>query len=139
MTSRADLFVAKFVGLPQMNLVEGELEAGTFHAGPLRIPIRAACDAPREVVLGARPEALALTDEPAGPQALAARMLVAETIGPELRFEVETELGDLTIRPRAVSGQPMSLGEDTRVRWPADALHLFSRESGLRIPLEKRP
>ena len=131
----ADLFVAKFVGLPQMNLIEGQLEGGTFRAGPLSVPVAVSSDAPRNVVLGARPEALTLTNEPAGPQTLEGRLLVAETIGPELRFEVETEVGDVTIR-QAVHSQPMSIGEGIRVRWPTDALHLFARETGTRIPLE---
>ena len=130
----ADLFVAKFVGLPQMNLVEGQLNNGTFRAGPLSVPVDVPGDTPRDVVLGARPEALTITDEPVGPQTLAARLLVAETIGPELRFEVETEAGDFAIR-RAVNGEAVDIGTDIRVRWPADALHLFARETGLRIPL----
>ena len=52
--SPANLFVAGFLGTPSMNLVEGRIERGVLHAGPLELVAPGAPDG--KVAVGIRPE-----------------------------------------------------------------------------------
>ena len=56
-----DLFVAAFIGTPSMNLVEATIDGGEISFGQYRLPLdperRPAPGAPRQIVLGIRPEA----------------------------------------------------------------------------------
>uniref|UniRef100_UPI000466D1F9 ABC transporter ATP-binding protein n=1 Tax=unclassified Afipia TaxID=2642050 RepID=UPI000466D1F9 len=64
-----NLFVAGFIGSPEMNLVEGRASNGVFESGALRVSLPELYRAANEdVVLGIRPEHIALGE---GPDALA--------------------------------------------------------------------
>ncbi|MCB1015684.1 MAG: ABC transporter ATP-binding protein, partial [Acidimicrobiales bacterium] len=57
----ANLFVARFIGSPPMNTIEGEVaEAGVVAAGASRIPFTGDVAKGRKVVVGLRPEHLHL-------------------------------------------------------------------------------
>ncbi|MBN2304291.1 MAG: ABC transporter ATP-binding protein, partial [Anaerolineae bacterium] len=67
----ANLFVARFIGSPGMNLVPGEYRDGVVHlpCGPYAAPddwkpaLDRSLDADGTVILGFRPEAVTVTDE----------------------------------------------------------------------------
>ena len=130
----ADLFVARFVGLPQMNLVEGEVRDGAFRSGPLTVPVRTASGGAVGATLGVRPEALALTSDDQDDHTLAGRVILVEPLGPETLVEVETPVGIMTVRARDRQLE-LSQGDQVCVRWPMSKLHLFTTESGNRLPL----
>jgi len=96
----ADLFVARFVGLPQMNLVEGELRDGAFRSGPLVVPVGARGDVVDSTTLGVRPENLALTSDAVDGRTLGGRVVLVEPLGPETILEVEADVGVMTVRAR---------------------------------------
>jgi ABC-type sugar transport system ATPase subunit len=130
----ADLFVARFVGLPPMNLVEGGVEDGTFRSGELAVPVMPQEPVSGAVLLGVRPERLTLTLDAAGGRTLQGRVVVVEPLGPETLVEVETAVGVVVVRAGS-EGTPVQPGDSVGVRWPLHSLHLFSRETEKRIPL----
>jgi multiple sugar transport system ATP-binding protein len=145
----ANTFVARFLGSPGMNLLEGMLvESGAasgvmgdrgplavaFPGGSVALP-DAVGDAVRgsgpEVVLGLRPEALRLDD--AGP--IAANVIIVELLGAETHVICSTENGTrIIVRQPATATRP-SLGEAVHivVDGDASAYHLFDAASGLRL------
>lgn len=75
----ASLFVAGFLGSPPMNLIEGKVEANTFHGLGLSVPLTAP---PGSVTLGVRPQDMhVVPPETAG--ALAAKVFAMERLGRE--------------------------------------------------------
>jgi multiple sugar transport system ATP-binding protein len=132
----ANLFVARFIGSPSMNLVTGKVDATdglvAFRSGTLTVrldPSRAGL-ADRDVVLGFRPEHVSLTGEGA-PGSFAAEVVVIEPTGTEtllnLKVGEETLLAVFRERLDIAPGQPVTLAVD-----PAHT-HLFDRQSGARI------
>ena len=59
--SPANLFVAGFLGTPSMNLVEGRVERGVLHSGPLELVTPSAPDG--KVVVGIRPEGFTIASD----------------------------------------------------------------------------
>jgi multiple sugar transport system ATP-binding protein len=83
----ASLFVAGFIGAPRMNQIPCRLSGGgdkvEINGGPA-LPIekgRMNGDAPKELVLGLRPEAFALTDGTASPSAFTVDVHFVEPLG----------------------------------------------------------
>jgi ABC-type sugar transport system ATPase subunit len=150
----ANRFVARFIGSPTMNLIDGVLEAGdggpVFHAddvdlrlGELDVDVGGA----REVTLGVRPEALVprrlagdgaptggetgrpATDDdvPAGPGTRATVELV-ENIGAE--SIVHLRRGGTSLVARAASQWDAAPGDEVELTWNAERLYLFDGDSG---------
>jgi ABC-type sugar transport system ATPase subunit len=131
----ANAFVAGFLGMPPMNLLEAEIADGVLRVGDQRVDLRAAWrrdDHPalaagaRPVLAGVRAEAFAAGGDEG---------LVVET-------EAETRelLGAETLVRGKVAGQPVSvrlpgsaLELPDRLAAPASALHLFDRDDGRRL------
>jgi ABC-type sugar transport system ATPase subunit len=112
----ANVFVARFVGHPPMNLLEGRFDNGHFAAGDLRIPVPAGH--PRGPGhLGIRPEDASLDGE------VPARVIVTEPLGREtlvtLRVgEIDVKvLTDETVRP--------ATGATVRFGYRPDRVHFF--------------
>src|SRR5581483_9153851 len=118
-----NLFVARFIGSPAMNVLPGRLErdggeAAVVAAG-LRLPLApaqvAAVDgmAGRDVLVGIRPEHLALDGQAGGDGALAGQVELVERLGSESFAYVETGAGTVTARlPGEVAvrvGEPLRL------------------------------
>jgi len=128
----ANLFVAGFIGSPEMNLVEGRIEAGHFVAGNLRVALPAGTQASGEVVLGIRPEHLALTSEADG---VAFTVRVIEQLGAQTLCVGEAGGGRLRILVDRVDS--WSPGQTINIRFPAARLHLFAKSGGQRIELNR--
>jgi len=126
----ANLFVAGFIGSPEMNLIEGRIQNGHFAAGALRVGLPPDTPASGEVVLGVRPEHLALTDEAGG---VPFTVRVIEQLGAQTLCVGEAEGQRLRILTDRVDS--WSPGQTLRIRFPAARLHLFAGASGQRIDI----
>ena len=146
----ANVFVARFLGSPGMNLLEGMLVESGPVAGEGDGALGALCvafpgvsvplppevgdplrGAGPEVVLGLRPESLRLS--PTG--AIAATVLIVELLGAETHVICHTETGTRLIVRQAADVPKPALGETVHVAvegGPA-AYHLFDATTGERL------
>ena len=143
-------FVARFLGSPGMNLVEGMLvESGAPAAeaesnrGALSVafagasvPLPAAVgDAVRgsgpEVVLGLRPEALHLSED----GAIGATVVIVELLGAETHVICHTETGATVVVRQSASAAKPKIGEAVRIAVDPDpaSYHLFDAADGTRL------
>jgi multiple sugar transport system ATP-binding protein len=127
----ANLFVAGFIGSPPMNLIPGDVVGGLFRAEGVaaRLP-GAAFDRPG-VVLGARPEDLAVTAPGAGD--LEAEVYATELTG-EAVLVTATLPGGARVIARTDRGWRAADGARVGLRLDRSRLHIFDRADGRRIP-----
>ena len=140
-----NLFVAGFIGAPQMNTFRTELvrENGKYYVTPLgsRIEVDGetgenlaakAVDS-RSVVLGVRPEHITLSQP--GPHAIPCTIIVTEMMGSELHIHAETEDGaQLVVRVptlglRRQERAELVNGAKIHVSFPGEVMHLFDPET----------
>jgi multiple sugar transport system ATP-binding protein len=136
----ANLFVARFIGSPSMNVLPGRLEradsAVDVLAAGLRLRLSAGqaaavgqLDAP-DVLVGVRPEHLAL-DGDAGPgAALAGRVDLVERLGSELFAYVDT--GEATVTARLPADAAVQVGETVQLAVRGE-FHLFDARTDLAV------
>ncbi|MGL5168212.1 MAG: ABC transporter ATP-binding protein [Afipia sp.] len=124
-----NLFVAGFIGSPEMNLIEGRASNGMFESGALRIVLPALYQGINEdIVLGIRPEHIALGE---GPDALAFEVAVIEQLGAQTLGIGEVSGARLRILTDRVDN--WTFGQRIPVRLQAGRLHLFSKSTGQRF------
>ena len=140
-----NLFVAGFIGAPQMNTFRTELvrENGKYYVTPLGSRIQVdgetgenlaakAVDG-RSVVLGVRPEHITLSQP--GPHAIPCTILVNEMMGSELHIHAKTEDGaQLVVRVptlglRRQERAELVNGAKIHVSFPGEVMHLFDPET----------
>ena len=140
-----NLFVAGFIGAPQMNTFRTELvrENGKYYVTPLgsRIEVDGetgenlaakAVDG-RSVVLGVRPEHITLSQP--GPHAIPCTIIVNEMMGSELHIHAKTEDGaQLVVRVptlglRRQERAELVNGAKIHVSFPGEVMHLFDPET----------
>ena len=140
-----NLFVAGFIGAPQMNTFRTELvrENGKYYVTPLgsRIEVDGetgenlaakAVDG-RSVVLGIRPEHITLSQP--GPNAIPCTIIVNEMMGSELHIHAETEDGaQLVVRVPTLGlcrqeRAELVNGAKIHVSFPGEVMHLFDPET----------
>ena len=140
-----NLFVAGFIGAPQMNTFRTELvrENGKYYVTPLgsRIEVDGetgenlaakAVDG-RSVVLGVRPEHITLSQP--GPHAIPCTIIVNEMMGSELHIHAETEDGSqLVVRVPTLGlhrqeRAELVNGAKIHVSFPGEVMHLFDPET----------
>ena len=131
----ADLFVARFVGSPGMNLIEGEVRAvgGGISFAPkgdaatgLALA-RSASARPGPAVLGIRPEFVRL--DPAG--ALRGRVAVDEYLGASRCLHVDTGAG--RVIARCAPDAAASAGSEVALALEPERVLLFEPGSGRRL------
>lgn len=133
-----NVFVAAFIGSPEMNLMDGELihEGGhlAVNAGGLtaQLPAGEFSEVEKAVVLGIRPEHIARAETP---NALEMTVSLVEQIGAQT-YVLGTVLGQ---RMRAVFARDDALttGDKISIVLSPQRLHLFSRDSGRTLRLSK--
>ena len=137
-----NMFVAGFLGSPPMNLLRFELTAadgGPMLAGPdtrqplpprLADQLRRAPAAPREVVLGVRPEDVTLAREPLD-GALPAEVFVVEDLGNERLVTVQVD-GQLAVA-RQDANFLADMGDELWLAYDPDRAHLFDPTSERRL------
>ncbi|HEX9107685.1 MAG TPA: sn-glycerol-3-phosphate ABC transporter ATP-binding protein UgpC [Longimicrobiales bacterium] len=139
-----NLFVAGFIGSPAMNFVRGTVgragDAVLFRSGDegfldFNVPVGAAAplesSAGKEVVLGVRPEAIALCDEGAAG--------VAGSVAARARLELVEPLGNETLLTLSAGGQALvaripprplpPTGSTVDLRLDAARMHFFDGET----------
>jgi multiple sugar transport system ATP-binding protein len=136
-----NLFVAKFLGSPQMNLLKVAVSGdGSSLEGPgFRIPppepfvaaLRAY--AGRAVVMGVRPEHVGEQVERGSPRTAAIRgpVEIIETVGHEVI--VHARIGDDLVIAKLRSHRVPKFGETVELAIDCDAVHLFDKDSERRL------
>lgn len=132
----ANLFVAQFIGSPQMNLMSGQaaMRNGSvvFTSGEFSqvLPDKYAQHAGRDVVLGFRPNELTLTSL-TDPNAITARLTLIEATGTEtmvsMNFQGHSIHGVFTERLSQVVGENIVVQLDTQT------CHLFDQATEKRL------
>jgi multiple sugar transport system ATP-binding protein len=127
-----NLFVAGFIGSPAMNFLEGKVACGdgawfeTASGRRLRLPPDTPAKDGQPVVYGIRPEHIHVADDGTD-----AEVVVVEPTGPEVqvfaRLDGESVTAVLKQRLLLKPGETVRLAPDTAL------VHLFDRETGLRI------
>jgi len=125
----ADVFTARFIGSPTMNILPGRVAA---HDGIATLALGAhstilpfpAGTIPADVLVGVRPQQLRVlaSDEPAD-LVLAGTVAVIEPLGPETFVHVE--IGDTLLLASASAKSPPVLGQRVRLGAAMAALTLF--------------
>jgi len=136
----ATSFVATFIGSPEMNLLAGELLASDGAPAVVgrgfRVRPAIAAHAPREVLVGVRPEHLVLAegDSLVGEDAAFAvrgAVELVESTGGEAYVHLATEAGRLVCK-RAGDAAP-TMGENVELRARAEHVHVFDKSSEARL------
>ncbi len=131
----ASLFVARFLGLPEINIMNGRLTGNDFDGGDLRFTLpgaRAASSA--SVVVGLRPQDLfgSTTPPAAGQVHLGeARTTAVEHHGPE--SFAACMLGNTPLTVRITPGAPVTIGTPLHITADLTKPHLFDAATGKRI------
>ncbi len=137
----ANMFVASFIGSPQMNLFSSRLEKDgsgyyvTYHSTRIALSpeIQKALSAKgvtaMDVTLGCRPEHLVLR-QAAGPDAVAAHVDVSEMMGSEVHLHVVAGEKDVVLRISSTDLPPehragIPFGREVFFTFPEDLVHLF--------------
>ena len=125
-----NLFVAGFIGSPAMNLVNGKIEGGRFHAdGGMYLPVRngAANAEGRPAVYGVRPEHFRLDAETGVP----VEVVVVEPSGSETQIVVRGGGQEMVavFRDRFLPNP----GETIRISPDPNLVHLFDAQTGQRL------
>ncbi|PWJ11451.1 ABC transporter ATP-binding protein [Jannaschia seohaensis] len=122
----ADTFVARFIGAPSMNLIEGRADGArvALASGGEIALARGGGD----VLLGVRPDDLHPVE---GPALIEGRVTVQEPLGPETLIYVETSAGEVIAK--ADGRVPPAVGSTVRLGAAPEDIHLFDRQSGLAL------
>ncbi|MFO7591816.1 MAG: ABC transporter ATP-binding protein [Acidimicrobiia bacterium] len=134
-----NLFVARFIGNPPMNTVEGDLRGsgadlsvvldGATIPLPPDFAAAAAASGAQRVVFGVRPEHLHIDSE----GGLAARVTVIEALGHERHVICRLDDGQMVIVRQAAHVVPPAEGEPVRLTTEPDTIHLFDAATEQRI------
>jgi multiple sugar transport system ATP-binding protein len=135
----ADIFTARFIGSPTMNLIPAKIEtrdgaAGIAVGGAFVRPELDLSAAPAaEVQLGVRPHDLVLADGPiADGFAVTGTVAVVETLGTETLVHVEH--GGKTLIGSAPPRSQPRVGDTATLAAPPRALHVFDAASERALP-----
>lgn len=124
----ANIFVASFIGVPEMNLVEGEVRAGVFRSGRDEIILRgAALEGP--AILGVRSEDICIAPV-SGKDTMKGIVGLSELVGPDRLVELQTSVGRMVAR--TVATQNFAPGTEVRLEFDDAHLHLFDATTGKR-------
>jgi multiple sugar transport system ATP-binding protein len=122
----ANTFVAGFIGSPAMNLVEGEVTAGTFVGERIQVD---GLDCPDgKITLGFRAEDAAVV--PSGGQ-IEAPVYTMELLGDATMVSVR--LGEAMVSVKAEKSYRIRIGDKVSISVPKEICHLFDTETGERI------
>ena len=147
----ATSFVARFLGSPSMNIIPGGIVAeggqSYFVSQDEGREFKVRIDsniAPRNALLGIRPESVTVsavsnTANAGGTDYVTGKLVLIEPIGSVTHYYMERAgaVGGTLVASvghgNAQSVPEFKLGDEAAFHFPSSALHLFDRESGLRI------
>lgn len=140
----ANLFVAGFIGTPQMNFFDAELVhtpvgyVARLFGVELALPqdktreLAMREDVPTDIVLGVRPEHIEVVTEHA-PGAIRAKVEVSEMMGSEVYLHVNPQDQDVVVRvPLLDHQQKSSSGKlsEVHIAFRCEQMHLFDKATG---------
>ena len=118
-------FVASFIGSPAMNLIEGEITAGTFHADGMLVAGLSTPNGP--ITLGFRAEDASVSATPAQ---ITAPVYSMELLGDATLVSVR--IGKALVAVRAAKEFRIEIGAPIQISIPPSAIHLFDSTTGAR-------
>lgn len=124
--SPANTFVASFIGNPAMNLIDGEINKGIFHARNTEISGLAAPDGP--ITLGFRAEDANVTDS-AGE--INAAIYTQELLGDSTMVSVR--IGGALVSVKADKSYRAKIDDQVSIQVHKDHCHLFDAKTGARM------
>jgi multiple sugar transport system ATP-binding protein len=125
----ANIFVAGFIGSPTMNFFDAVIENGSARLADgsvLALPDKVAAREGLLIVLGIRPEHLQFSN--AG---IAARVVVVEPLGMSTQVTLDAMQERVTLL--TLDRPQLSPGDARAVSAKTEDMHIFDRESGLRL------
>ncbi|MGA0249886.1 MAG: ABC transporter ATP-binding protein [bacterium] len=123
----ASEFVASFIGSPRINLVSGEVKAGSLHVDGFELPgFSQISDQP--VKVGIRPEDFVIEST----AKMSLQIDLVEELGSDELLYCVSPTG-LDYRIRRPGGSGHKVGENITVSVISEKLHLFSSQSGKRL------
>ena len=133
----ANLFVAGFIGSPEMNLIDGGLEGGEFVVGSQRLALDETLlsrleTRPGEAVLGVRPQQFTLGSGGAG---FDARLVGAEFMGHEVNLHAELEGTRIVSVVSAADFEALGRSDVIRLKPDMTSLHIFDKTDGRNVTL----
>ena len=132
----ASTFVATFIGSPSMNMMTGRITddggaAILLDGSTMPIaPGLANGSTGRPVTLGLRPEHLSPTDQPSG---VPVAVDLVEHLGADTLLHGTSPASDQLLTIRMSGHKAITAGQTIRFAGESQSVHLFDRESGLRI------
>ena len=125
-----NLFVARFIGTPRMNVVTLPVEGGALMFGSQRLVLPDAAARLPAVALGQRPEHLHLV--PGTEPGLPGTVEHVENLGHETILTLTTAIGPLILRETRVT-RGAATGQPLRVALDPAHLHLFDPKTEARL------
>ncbi len=120
----ANQFVAGFVGSPQMNLLPLDCENNKAILGEFMIPLPSHIEPTSSVILGIRPEDIAIAQED-DPKALKGKVILIEQLGKENLVTIQIQGSNLDIR-MLLSPEHNWEGEHLSLLFPERQIHWFN-------------
>ena len=123
----ANAFVGRFLGAPAMNQIAGEVKKGpifTCDGFEVPLPGKASELIGKHVVLGVRPQSLALTKD--GP--IKGVVEIVEPTGGE--SFIRLKVGDAHLTARVEGAAELDLGQEVALAIDPSAIHFFASRSG---------
>ena len=142
----ANLFVAGFIGVPQMNFFDAELvkngEEYAVSVGGVAMPLSAEKQAnlkrngvqPQTITLGVRPEHITLKGETS--RMLSGKVDVSEMMGSSIHLHVNVLGKDAIIIVQTMDLKDQSaltMGKDISFTFPAETVHLFDKATTMNL------
>jgi ABC-type sugar transport system ATPase subunit len=132
----ASVFVARFLGTPPMNIIEGDVQNGIFTSGALRM---SAPNISGKAFMGIRPEAVS-TDANLPGTAIEGKAMLVEPIGSVTHVYIDAPAasgGTFVASIPHESGESVSqnfkLGDNIKFIIPERSVHYFDGATGKRI------
>lgn len=124
----SNLFVASFIGMPQMNFIDIRLEEGSCLLNGSKIRLRGLENLNKDLILGIRPENLSLTDRQEG-EYFPIEIGHREYLGSHYLGEAMINQSKVQLIFKA---EDIDINEKLYCKIDLESLHLFNKESGLR-------
>jgi len=125
----ANVFVARFVGSPPMNILKGEITEGVFRTEGLELPVGSGAPS-GPVQLGFRPEAAHILAN-GDPGSAPVKVYTVEPLGNEIHVAIS--IGGTVVFVRAPAEASIAMGDACGLAVDIRGIHFFDPEGGLRV------